>query len=72
MIFLTGCAASPKRLGIDGVRTTQQSLEEFPGGPFDYVWLIKLLASRFVVPVDLRMIWKSDQGSLYRVSNSAR
>ena len=71
MIFSTDRTASLRRLGIDGVRTTQQTLEEFPREAFDYVWLIKLLASPFVVPKDLR-IWKSDQGSLYRVNHSAR
>ena len=70
MIFSTECARSLKGRGFDGVRTTQESLEQFPRAGFDYVWLIKPPPSSFVVPSDLRLIWSTNQSSLYRVAVS--
>jgi hypothetical protein len=72
MIFSTECAASLKQRGFEGIRTTQQSLEDFPRAGFDYVWLIKPPASSFAVPSDLKLIWSTDQSSLYRVSDPGR
>ena len=72
MIFSTECAGNLKQRGFDGIRTTQESLEEFPRGGFDYVWLIKPPTSPFVLPADLETIWQSDQSVLYRVNQSAR
>ena len=72
MIFSDECAASLRQRGFDGVRTTQQSLEEFPRTGFGYVWLIKPPSSPFVLPEDLTMVWSSDKGFLYRVGDRAR
>ena len=72
MIFSTECAASLKLPGIADARTTQQSLEDFAREALNYVWLIEPLESPCVVPADLRMIRKSGQSFLYRVSYSAR
>lgn len=69
-VFSPKCAERLNRQVRPGhmrVRTTQQSLNDFPREAFDFVWLIKPPEGSYVIPSDLTEIWRERENRLYRV-----